>query len=180
MKKVIDLTMPIFSGMEVYPGDPEVYIKPLFSYDNEGYVISQMNLGNHTGTHLDVPSHMIKDGKTLSDYPLDYFFGKAIIVKSGSLKSLKNSGKYHCIILDNVKVNESVIDQMVNLKVKLVGFGYGCNWTIPLIKKLLSNNILLVGKLVNLDKLPNEFYFSAFPLNIVKGNGSPVRAVAYI
>ena len=68
----------------------------------------------------------------------------------------------------------------MNLKVKLVGFGDGCNWTIPLIKKLLSNNILLVGKLVNLDKLPNEFYFSAFPLNIVKGNGSPTRAVAYL
>ncbi len=180
MKKMIDLTIPIFSGMKVYPGDPEVCIKPLFSYGKEGYVISQMNLGSHTGTHLDVPSHMIKDGNTLSDFTLDYFCGEAIKVKTSLPKSLKNSGKYNCIILDKVKVNESVIEQIVNLEVKLVGFGDGCNWTIPLIKKVLSNNILLVGQLVNLNKLPNKFYFSAFPLNIEKGNGSPVRAVAYL
>ena len=33
--------------------------------------------------------------------------------------------------------------------------------------------------LVNLDRLPEEFMFAAFPLKIASGDGSPVRAVAW-
>lgn len=48
-------------------------------------------------------------------------------------------------------------------------------------KRLLSNNILIIENLTNLQSLVNQrFYFSAFPLKIQDGDGSPVRAIAYI
>ncbi|MEM4522927.1 MAG: cyclase family protein [Nitrososphaeria archaeon] len=45
--------------------------------------------------------------------------------------------------------------------------------------KLLSNDILIVEQLVNLDKISNKkVIFAALPLNLVNLDGSPVRAFA--
>lgn len=180
MKKIIDLTQPIYSGMEVYPGDPLVTIKKLFSYKKQGYVISKLSLGNHTGTHIDAPCHMVEGGKTLSDFPVDYFQGQAIRYVKKLPKILNPNNKYQTIIIDEINVTKNNIDQMILSNFKPVGFGDTCRWHIPLIKMLLAADVLLVGELINLNKLPKSFYFSAFPLSLKEGDGSPVRAVAYL
>jgi kynurenine formamidase len=45
---------------------------------------------------------------------------------------------------------------------------------------LLEEGILILENVANLDQLPDLAYFMAFPLPIVKGTGSPVRAVAVV
>lgn len=45
---------------------------------------------------------------------------------------------------------------------------------------LCEKEIPSIYSLVNTDKLPKQFIFSAFPLKIKDGDGSPVRAVAII
>ncbi|WP_066637923.1 cyclase family protein [Desulfolucanica intricata] len=46
-------------------------------------------------------------------------------------------------------------------------------------RKLLSQNIIIIENLTNLDKLINQtFIFSCFPLKIDGADGSPIRAVA--
>ena len=46
---------------------------------------------------------------------------------------------------------------------------------------ILGNKISIIENLTNLKDLPiSEFYFSALPLKIKEGDGSPVRAVAII
>ncbi len=48
-------------------------------------------------------------------------------------------------------------------------------------KKILKEKIVIIENLTNLTKLLNiDFYFSCFPLKIKNGDGSPVRAVAYL
>jgi kynurenine formamidase len=39
-----------------------------------------MQMCNHAGTHIDFPSHVIKDGKTSSDVELGYLIGTGLIV----------------------------------------------------------------------------------------------------
>jgi kynurenine formamidase len=36
-------------------------------------------LGNHSGTHLDAPSHFVTDGYTVEDIPLERCFGEAVV-----------------------------------------------------------------------------------------------------
>ena len=165
--------------MKVYPGDSPVVIKKTFSYKKEGYIISKLSLGNHTGTHIDAPSHMVEGGQTLSEFPIEYFYGKALKYSKKLPKVLNPNNKYQIVIFENIKMNKKIVDQIISSKFKLVGFGDKCYWQIPFIKMLLEQDILLVGMLVNLNKLPKTFYFSAFPLPLQKGDGSPVRAVAY-
>jgi arylformamidase len=52
---------------------------------------------------------------------------------------------------------------------------------LPVHHILLSNGLILVENLVNLESLPQQdFIFSCFPLKIKDGDGSPVRAVGIV
>ncbi|CCQ37604.1 cyclase family protein [Natronomonas moolapensis 8.8.11] len=57
-----DLSQPIETGMQRFPGDPEVSVEPVATADSEGYRVSAIDCGTHTGTHVDAPSHVGLEG----------------------------------------------------------------------------------------------------------------------
>ena len=63
--KLHDVTVPIWSGMHVYEGDPPVSISPSKTLARDGVNVSRLDFGTHTGTHMDAPSHFIPGGKTI-------------------------------------------------------------------------------------------------------------------
>lgn len=63
-KKYYDLTTKISEKTVVYPGDPVFKSVNICSIKNGSkYSLCQMHLGNHTGTHIDFPAHVIEGGK---------------------------------------------------------------------------------------------------------------------
>ncbi|RLM57663.1 cyclase family protein [Halobellus sp. Atlit-31R] len=68
---MIDLTRPIASGMPTYPGDPEVRVEPQATHESDGYRVSRLELGSHTGTHVDAPAHTEANGATLGEFTPD-------------------------------------------------------------------------------------------------------------
>ena len=79
--KIVDLSKTLYDHMPVFPGDPEVSIKEIHTLDKEGWNLRNMTLTTHIGTHVNVPSHMVKDGKRLDKYYIDSFFGKSELYK---------------------------------------------------------------------------------------------------
>ncbi|MBF4459022.1 cyclase family protein [Pseudoclavibacter sp. VKM Ac-2867] len=77
---LVDLTHPLVSGMQIYPGDPEVQIAPATSLTDDGVVVHAVQLGTHTGTHLDAPSHSIADGATVDRLDLGRLVGPLHLV----------------------------------------------------------------------------------------------------
>lgn len=77
---MIDLSHPIFTGMTVYPGDPEVRVREALSVAADGVAVSELHLGSHAGTHIDAPSHTISGGRTIDQVPLDALSGDALIL----------------------------------------------------------------------------------------------------
>ena len=160
-------------------------------------------MGTHTGTHLDTPSHIINGGKTLNDFPLSSFKGKAIkidknylknfdlsdadgiIYETGWYKYYNNSKKYFG---DNrPEIPTDLIKYSVDSNIKF----FGCDLpsvditgseTKPIHHALLNKNIIIYESLANLNEVPiNElFEFIGFPLSLYELEGSPVRAVALI
>jgi len=65
----VDLTQPIETGMQTYPGDPEVAVRPHATDEENEARVSALECGSHTGTHVDAPAHTEPDGKTLDGYP---------------------------------------------------------------------------------------------------------------
>ena len=59
---VIDLTLPLTEQTRIYPGDPEISVKPFIRIEDAGYNVHQVSLGSHTGTHLDPPAHFLNAG----------------------------------------------------------------------------------------------------------------------
>ncbi|GIH72709.1 cyclase family protein [Sphaerimonospora thailandensis] len=76
---LIDLTVPMATGMPVYPGDPEVVIEPALTAAVEGVNVLGLHLGSQSGTHVDAPFHIDDDLPTLEDLPLDRFIGPAVV-----------------------------------------------------------------------------------------------------
>ena len=69
----VDLSHPLEPGPPAYPGDPPVEIEPHAAYDADGYRVARLSVGSHSGTHVDAPAHLLADGPTLDDYPVDTF-----------------------------------------------------------------------------------------------------------
>ena len=72
--KIYDVTMPIFPGMQVYKNKAEK--QPYFTSDSSidrGDSVNELRLSInlHTGTHMDFPRHMLKDGATSDTLVLD-------------------------------------------------------------------------------------------------------------
>ncbi len=88
MSKIIDLSYDITHQMAVFPADPAVGILRHHNYQN-GYFVSQVIMGTHTGTHIDVPIHKIKGGKSVDEVAIDRFIGKAYVLDATFLKPLK-------------------------------------------------------------------------------------------
>lgn len=80
-----ELSHPIVSGMQVYPGDPEVHLAPALELARDGVDVALLRLGSHTGTHLDAPSHSVAGGRTTAQIELDELVGEALVVHFAAL-----------------------------------------------------------------------------------------------
>ncbi len=75
-----DCTHPLTSATMVYPGDPRVERTPHATHAEDGYRVTRLELGTHSGTHIDAPSHTEPDGRTLDSFPIETFAFDARLV----------------------------------------------------------------------------------------------------
>ena len=78
----------IENNMIYYPGDPEPELSKYITLEEDGCQGMKLNIGTHTGTHMDAPAHFVKNGKTI-DKGIKYFdkIGVAEFeMESGNLK----------------------------------------------------------------------------------------------
>ena len=74
-----DLSQRIENGMTVYPGDPLPRLAPSAQVAAP-WRVSNLQLGSHTGTHIDAPSHFLASGKSIDQYPLSRFMLRGVVV----------------------------------------------------------------------------------------------------
>ncbi|WP_427869477.1 cyclase family protein [Leucobacter luti] len=81
---MIDLSHRITSGMTVFPGDPEVTTGPALTLARDGVAVERLELGSHTGTHVDAPAHTIAGGRTIDRVSLDELTGEALVLEAAA------------------------------------------------------------------------------------------------
>ena len=116
--KYYDLTRPIGPDFAVFPGDPEFKIEKVKEIaKGNTYNLCYLHMGNHTGTHIDFPAHVIANGKTSSDYPIDSFIGEGIIINVPDCEDEKSLGiTSEFIKKQNIKKNDIIFFQTSNSK----------------------------------------------------------------
>ncbi|HMB21816.1 MAG TPA: cyclase family protein [Anaerolineales bacterium] len=89
MPEIIDLSQEIYSGMPVFPGLPEVNINMHVSHEEWDKItnsevvspaVNRLELGEHTGTHVDAFNHMRRQdrGRSIDTMPLTMFYTEGI------------------------------------------------------------------------------------------------------
>lgn len=172
---VVDLSLPIYDRMEVFEGDPEVRVTTVRSRETDGWELRLLQMGSHTGTHVDAPIHMHSGAATLDELPLHTFCGEATVVSLQMLQAGNSTSGLGLLFFESV--SREYGELIVALNPPFVGG--------PLDESverfLLSHGIVTYTDLVNVETLLNKkFTFYGFPLRIRHGDGSPVRAVAVL
>lgn len=80
-----DLSHPLASGMQVYPGDPAVELRPALDLERDGAAVTALHLGSHSGTHVDAPAHTVTGGRTMDRVGVDELVGEALVVHVAGL-----------------------------------------------------------------------------------------------
>jgi kynurenine formamidase len=208
--KVTDLTQEISPQTKVFPGYPQPHFIQWAKFDVHGYDSEIMFLSTHTGTHIDAPSHFVRNGKSIDQIQVDRFISKALLFKipKGSNETINISDiineqqqieKNDTIIfstgwekrineynyLSNPGLSEEVAKLLVSKQVNMIGIDgpsidVSINPEFPVHKILLSNDILIIENLCNLETFEHcsRFEFMASPLKLREASGSTIRAIA--
>ena len=200
---IYDISMTIHKEMMVYKNKEEKYpkIKQVNFFEKEGNYESELTMNLHTGTHIDFPLHMIKDGSNSNTENLDTLMGKAKVFDVTHLKekityedikdfkietndflifktknSLSEKFDY-----DFVYLEESAASYLANKKVRGVGIDAlgieRAQANHPTHKILLSQNIIIIEGL-RLKEVPEDTYeMFCLPLKIANVEALPVRAI---
>jgi kynurenine formamidase len=78
--KVVDFTHIINNKMPVFPGTPQPQLAPASAFETEGFRETLLHLSSHTGTHMDAPAHVFRQGATLDTYPIEQFTGIGLVI----------------------------------------------------------------------------------------------------
>ncbi len=196
---IIDLTMPVSSGIPLYTPDRAPEIRQIASIAKDGWNEHEVRITTHVSTHIDAPFHFFANGKKLDDFGIEKFVGNGILVDyrkqkvvekvnvkitkgdivlfytGQSKKSKEDYGK------DSPVISSSLAKELVKKKIKMIGIDAFSpdNEPYEVHRMLLKNDILIVENLVNLGKLfGRRFQVFVLPLKLEGVDGSPCRAIA--
>lgn len=204
-ERLYDISRPLFPGMVVWPGDTDYDLRPTGSISEGSTVnVTTLTLSAHTATHVDAPFHFTDDGATLEAVDLAAYWGPAQVISvakpSGPLtpndfaghdlgraprllvKSSASSGDRAVFQEEFVHPSPELADFLGERGVVLYGTD-APSMDPPNSKTLeghhaLQRNSILILEGLDLSEVPDGLYeLAAFPLKIVGGDGSPVRAV---
>jgi arylformamidase len=78
---IYDVSVPIVDGGVIYPGDPRIRITVHSSVERgDPANVSALELGSHTGTHIDAPRHFFSHGGPVDGIPLERLIGPALVL----------------------------------------------------------------------------------------------------
>ncbi|MFY7672502.1 cyclase family protein [Tenacibaculum sp. MEBiC06402] len=108
MTEIIDLSQEIYEGMPVYKSLPQVTMtvhNTHEQWDNEENpqtktpAVYKLEMGEHTGTHVDAINHMAKEykGQSIDTMPLSMFYTEGICI------DLSYKGFQELITIEDVK-----------------------------------------------------------------------------
>lgn len=77
---VIDLSHTLNGATPVYPGTPPPVIRDANTIESDGFAEKLISVSSHTGTHIDVPAHIIPGSVTVDRLPAEQFLGPAVVI----------------------------------------------------------------------------------------------------
>ena len=202
----IDISVPLYSGMVHWPGDPEFHselAKSLASGDVCN--VTKLSSSVHIGTHMDAPRHFLQNGVGIDQMPLDAVLGPCRVLEIKDPEAIKpaelreqnlqprerilfktvNSArawKTDEFIQDFVYVSKEAAQFLVERQVQTVGVDYLS--VGGFFKDGIETHHILLGAEVwiieglNLSGVePGPYELICLPIKLRGSDGAPARAI---
>src|SRR3954468_11434976 len=86
-RPIIDISLTVHAGMHIFEGNPEIRMQRQQSMTNGDEAnVSRLEMGAHTGTHVDAPVHFLEGGRAVEDLPLEEMIGEALVVDASAVR----------------------------------------------------------------------------------------------
>jgi len=200
---IIDVSLKIDEDIVCYPGNPEPVIEKYRQIPEDSTTESEIDIGSHTGTHVDAPQHIQENGETVKDLNLENFYGEARVLNLTScrekvdiedlrerdidadivfLKTDNSNHQYQDFREDFTYLTLEGVEYLVQEGVKTVGIDYlslvkfdgGEDATKAHKKANKDMNVIEGLDLRNVN--PGSYIFSGMPVK-TDTDGAPMRAV---
>jgi arylformamidase len=207
-EEVYDISILLWSESTPFPGDTPYVRNMVLTLEDSGICnTSRLTMSTHSGTHIDAPSHYVKNAKSIDQYSIQSFILPVQVVNIKN-KELIDSSELQGLDIQTggallFRTNNSIsglsskggafsdkyvylsaegADFCVEKKLNLVGIDYISierfgDNISPAHHKLLGNGILILEGINLREVPPGEYTMFCFPLRIKDGEASPVRAV---
>ncbi len=205
MTTSIDVTATIRDGMVHWPGNPEVRLSRALDIARGGDAnVSKLELGVHTGTHVDAPVHFIEGASGVDELPLDGLIGPARVVELPAVREItagdlrphgirrgerilfKTSNSARCwtsatFVPDYVFLTEGGARHLIEQGVRTVGIDYlsigGGEDSAATHRALLSSGVCIIEGLDLRAASAGEYDLLCLPLKLHQADGAPARVV---
>ncbi len=195
--KIIDITRTLSDKTVSYPGDTP----PQFSQRDAGmYLISDLHMNSHSGTHIDAPVHYLKTGDTIDTIPLDHLIGPCRVLdvsRAGSTITaadlIGRLGNSKRILLKTMFSGEDrfrenyphlsldaaeLLSTNGILSIGIDSFSieaFVCDGSVH--RELLGNGCIIIELLDLSGVNEGEYEMAALPLRLAGLDGAPARVV---
>ena len=206
--RTYDITLTISPDLVVWPDDPPVELSRISSIaDGDQANVTRIQMGVHTGTHIDAPCHFIDGADSVETIPIDLLTGRAYVlhvdadidlitrdlVENSSIPPRTTRVLFRTRNSDHwtrphtrfdeqfVSVDPEAAAYLIQRGVKLVGVDYlsvaPFKDGAPTHQTLLEAGVVIVEGL-NLSEVDQGRYtLYCLPLKIAGADGAPARAI---
>ncbi len=200
--KLIDISHNLGNETPSYPGDYNLSLTKYKSLEEDNYTSYLLSSCLHTGTHIDTPMHLLHDERMVSDFAVDHFIGKGVLLDVRGEDMIAMKPCYQEMVADesvvllytgigkcygtekyftkHPVVSAELSEFLISRKIKMLGMDMPSPDypPFPIHKALLSNEIFLLENITNLRALLEikDFEVIALPLKI-SAEASFARAV---
>jgi arylformamidase len=189
--RIIDVSVPVRPGMITYPGDPEVRLERVSSIaDGDVVNLSRLDLGVHSGTHVDAPLHFVDGGPSVETLPLDVLVGPCVVVEGLDVAAVPPGAERVLFKTPNGRLweREEFTEDFAELDgeaaralvaggVRLVGIDYLSIGDEEAHRILLGAGVVAVEGLDLREVEPGEYRLVCAPLKLVGAEGAPARVL---
>lgn len=194
-----DVSVPLRTGMVIYPGDPPLSltrVQSLAAGDTAN--VSHLELGVHTGTHVDAPLHFVDGAPAVEALALDVLVGPAEVIEvagSGDIgaDALDSVGDDTQRVLfktrnsaawageeyyeDFASISVEAAERLIGEGVRLVGVDYLSVGGVATHETLLKAGVIAVEGLDLRAIEPGRYTLVCLPLKLMGADGAPARAI---
>jgi arylformamidase len=189
--QIIDVSVPVQPGMITYPGDPEVRLERVSSIAaGDGVNLSRLDLGVHSGTHVDAPLHFVEDGQSVEALPLEVLVGPCVVVDGLDVAAVPRGAERVLFRTPNgrlwerdefsedfVALDGGAARALVAGGVRLVGIDYLSIGDEEAHEVLLGAGVVAVEGLDLRHVEPGEYRLVCAPLKLEGAEGAPARVL---